>query len=93
MYLLATLQISVESDCYLAVKPKIPKLTYAEAARVNDVVEAQDRLIANGSDPTVDLDWLTATGLDRLTANGSYQPTVGNKNPITGLLNVDIKKK
>jgi hypothetical protein len=35
----------VESNGCLAVKPKIPKMSYAEAARVSDVVEAQDRLI------------------------------------------------
>ena len=74
-----------ESNGCLAVKPKIPKMTYAEAARVSDVVEAQDRLIANGCDPTTSLDRLTTTDPNRPKANG--------ENPITGLVNVDIKEK
>ena len=60
-------------------------MTYAEAARVSDVVEAQDRLIANGCDPTTSLDWLATTGPNRPKANG--------EKPITGLVNADIKKK
>jgi hypothetical protein len=56
----------VESNGCLAAKPKTTKLTYAEAARLSDVVEAQDRLIANGGDPI--------TGLDRLTTNGITGP-------------------
>ena len=51
----------VESNGCLAVKPKIPKMTYAKAARVSDIVEAQDRLIANGCDPTTSLDRLAMT--------------------------------
>jgi hypothetical protein len=65
----------VESNGCLAVKPKIPKMSYAEAARVSDVVKAQDRLIANGYDPTTN--W----------------PKANDEKPITGLVNLDIKKK
>ena len=50
-------------------------MSYAEAARVSDVVEAQDRLIANGYDPTTN--W----------------PKANDEKPITGLVNLDIKKK
>ncbi len=72
----------VESNGCLAVKPKIPKMSYAEAARVSDVVRKQDRLIANGCDPTTSLDWLATTGPDRPKAN------------VVGLVNAsDIKKK
>jgi hypothetical protein len=72
----------VESNGCLAVKPKIPKMSYAEAARVSDVVRKQDRLIANGYDPTTSLDWLATTGPDRPKAN------------VVGLVNAsDIKKK
>ena len=53
----------VESNGYLAVKPKTTKLTYAETVKISAAVEAQDRLIGNGGDP------------------------------ITGLVNADIKKK
>ena len=60
-------------------------MTYAKAARVSDVVEAQDRLIANGCDPTTSLDRLAITGPNRPKANG--------EKPITGLVNADIKKK
>ena len=60
-------------------------MTYAEAARVSDVVEAQDRLIANGCDPTTSLDRLATTGPNRPKANG--------EKPITSLVNADIKKK
>ena len=60
-------------------------MTYAKAARVSDVVEAQDRLIANGCDPTTSLDRLATTGPNRSKANG--------EKPITGLVNVDIKIK
>ena len=59
----------------MAVKPKIPKMSYAEAARVSDVVKAQDRLIANGYDPTTN------------------RPKANDEKPITGLVNLDIKKK
>jgi hypothetical protein len=59
----------------LAVKPEIPKMSYAEAARVSDVVKAQDRLIANGYDPT------------------NNWPKANDEKPITGLVNLDIKKK
>jgi len=48
-------------------------------------VEAQDRLIANGCDPTTSLDRLATTGPNRPKANG--------EKPITGLVNADIKKK
>ena len=67
--------VSVESNGCLAVKPKIPKMSYAEAARVSDVVKAQDWLIANGYDPTTN--W----------------PKANDEKPITGLVNLDIKKK
>ena len=50
-------------------------MSYAEAARVSDVVKAQDRLIANGYDPTTT--W----------------PKANDEKPITGLVNLDIKKK
>jgi hypothetical protein len=60
-------------------------MTCAEAARVSNVVEAQDRLIANGCDP--------ATSLDRLTTTDPNRPKANGKNPITGLVNADIKKK
>jgi hypothetical protein len=60
-------------------------MTYAEAARVRNVVEAQDRLIANGCDPTTSLNRLATTGPNRPKANG--------EKPITGLVKVDIKKK
>jgi hypothetical protein len=76
---------TVESNGCLAVKPKIPKMTYAEAARVSDVVEAQDRLIANGYDPT--------TSLDRLATTSPNRPKANDEKPITGLVNSDIKKK
>jgi hypothetical protein len=57
-------------------------MSYAEAARVSDVVRTQDRLIANGCDPTTSLDRLATTGPDRLKAN------------VVGLVNAsDIKKK
>jgi hypothetical protein len=75
----------VESNGCLAVKPKIPKMSYAEAARVSDVVTAQDKLIANGYDPTTSLDRLATTGPNRSKAN--------DEKPITGLVNLDIKKK
>ena len=75
----------VESNGCLAVKPKIPKMPYAEAARVSDVVKAQDRLIANGGDPT--------TSLDRLATTGPNRPKANDEKPITGLVNLDIKKK
>jgi hypothetical protein len=72
----------VESNGCLAVKPKIPKMTYAEAARVSDVMEAQDRLIANGCDPTTSLDRLVTTDL------------IGQKPKTkTASMNVDIKSK
>jgi hypothetical protein len=72
----------VESNGCLAVKPKIPKMRYAEAARVSDVVRTQDRLIANGCNPTTSLDRLATTGPDRPKAN------------VVGLVNAsDIKKK
>ncbi len=45
----------VESNVCLAVKSKNTKITYADAERINDVVEAQDRTIANGGDPIDDL--------------------------------------
>jgi len=44
----------VENNGCLAVKPKAIKLTYAETVRLKDTVEAQNRLIANGGDPTDD---------------------------------------
>jgi hypothetical protein len=75
----------VESNGCLAVKPKTTKLTYAEAVRLNDVVDAQDEVIANGGDPIADLVPLTATGLNPSIANGG--------DPITGLMKLDIKKK
>ena len=78
--------MGVESKGCLAVKPKIPKMTYAEAARVSDVVEAQDRLIANGCDPTTSLDRLATTGPNRPKANGK------KPSPVY-LVNADIKKK
>ena len=77
--------LSVESNGCLAVKPKIPKMSYAEAARVSDVVKTQDRLIANGYDPT--------TSLDRLATTGPNRPKANDEKPITGLVNLDIKKK
>ena len=49
------------------------------------VVKAQDRLIANGYDPT--------TSLDRLATTGPNGPKANGEKPITGLVNVDIKKK
>ena len=67
----------VETNSCLAVKPKNTKLTCAEAVRISDVVEAQDQLITNGGDPIDDL--------DRLSTN--------SEKPITGRMNVDIKKK
>ena len=42
----------VEKNGCLAVKPKSIKLTYAETVRLKNTVEAQNRLIANGYDPT-----------------------------------------
>jgi hypothetical protein len=75
----------VESNGCLAIKPKTPKMTHAEAARVSDVVEAQNGLIANGCDP--------ATSLDRLTTTDPNRPKANGENPITGLVNADIKKK
>jgi len=45
---------SVEKNDCLAVKPKSIKLTYAETVRLKDTVEAQNRLIAKGGDPTND---------------------------------------
>ena len=44
----------VEKNGCWAVKPKSIKLTYAEAVRLKDTVDAQNRLIANGGDPTND---------------------------------------
>jgi hypothetical protein len=76
---------TVESNGCLAVKPKIPKMFYAEAARVSDVVKAQDRLIANGYNST--------TSLDRLATTGPNGPKANDEKPITGLVNLDIKKK
>jgi hypothetical protein len=79
-------RINVESNGCLAVKPKIPKLTYAEAARVRIVVKTQDLLIANGCDPT--------TSLDRLATTGPNRPKADCEKPIIGLMNTsDIKKK
>jgi len=50
------LNVLVESNGCLAVKPKNTKLMYAEMVRVNtSVVEAQDLLIANGGDPITSL--------------------------------------
>jgi hypothetical protein len=73
---------AVESIACLAVKPKIPKMRYAKAARVSDVVRTQDRLIANGCNPTTSLDRLATTGPERPKAN------------VVGLVNAsDIKKK
>ena len=69
--------ITVESNGCLAVKPKIPKMTYAKAARVSDVVKAQDRLIANGYDPTTN--WPKAN---------DEKPITG-----LCIVNLDIKKK
>jgi hypothetical protein len=80
-----TSYFDVESNGCLAVKPKIPKMSYAEAARVSDVVKAQDRLIANGYDPT--------TSLDRLSTTGPNRPKANDEKPITGLVNLDIQKK
>ena len=60
-------------------------MLYAEAARVSDVMEAQDRLIAKGCDPT--------TSLDRLATTGPNRPKANDEKPITGLVNLDIKKK
>jgi hypothetical protein len=77
-----SLSVCVESNGCLAVKPKIPKMRYAEAARVSDVVRTQDRLIANGCHPTTSLDRLATTGPNRPKAN------------VVGLVNAsDIKKK
>ena len=50
--LLSSLYILVEKNGCLAVKPKSIKLTYAETVRLKDSVEAQNRLIAKGGDPT-----------------------------------------
>jgi hypothetical protein len=75
-------QDDVESDGCLAVKLKNAKLTSAEAARVSGVVEAQDRLMANGCDPTTGLDWLAATDSNRPKAKG--------RSPIAGPVNADI---
>jgi succinyl-CoA synthetase alpha subunit len=44
--------VCVESNGYLAVKPKTTKLTYAETVRINTTVDVQDRLIGIGGDPT-----------------------------------------
>jgi hypothetical protein len=44
-------------------------MSYAEAARVSDVLRTQDRLIANGCDPTTSLDRLATTGPERPKAN------------------------
>ena len=63
-------------------------MSYAEAARVSDVVKAQDGLIANGYDPTTSLDRLATTGPNRPKANDEM-----DEKPITGLVNLDIKKK
>jgi hypothetical protein len=77
----------VESNGCLAVKPKNTKMTYAEAARVSGVVEAQDRLIANGCNPTTSLDWLAATDSNRPKAKGG-SPIAGlHRNPGPGLSN------
>ena len=46
----------VENDGCLAVKPKAIKLTYAKTVQRKATVEAQNRLIMNGSDTTNDLD-------------------------------------
>jgi len=46
--------IIVEKKGCLAVKPKSIKLTYAETVQLKDTVEAQNRLIAKGGDPTND---------------------------------------
>ena len=42
----------VKKNGCLAVKPKSIKLTYAETVRLKDSVEAQNRLVAKGGDPT-----------------------------------------
>ena len=49
------LNIFVESNGCLAVKPKNVKLSYAEMVKVTTAVEMQDRIIGNGGDPTTDL--------------------------------------
>ena len=46
------LSLIVENNGCLAVKPKSIKLTYAETVRVKKTVEAQNRLISNGGDPS-----------------------------------------
>jgi len=46
------LDIAVENNGCLAVKPKTIKLTYAETVRIESAVNAQNRLIGNGRDPT-----------------------------------------
>jgi len=45
---------SIENNGCLAFKPKAIKLTYAKTVRLKDTVEAQNRLIADGGDPTDD---------------------------------------
>ena len=45
---------TVEKNGCLAVKPKSIKLTYTETVRLKNTVEAQNRLIAKGGDPTND---------------------------------------
>ena len=45
-------EATFEKNGCLAVKPKSIKLTYAEMVRLKDSVEAQNRLIAKGGDPT-----------------------------------------
>jgi len=45
-------RVYVENNGCLAVKPKTIKLTYAKTVRIEFAVEAQNRLIGNGGDPT-----------------------------------------
>jgi len=48
-------------------------------------VKAQDKLIANGYDPT--------TSLDRLATTGPNRPKANDEKPITGLVNLVIARK
>ena len=49
------LHLLVDSNGFLAVKPKNAKLSYAETVKVTTAVERQDYLIGNGRDPITSL--------------------------------------
>ena len=56
----------VEKNGCLSVKPKGIKLTYAEVARINSSVKAQDCLISRGGNPGNDSNPENTNSLDQV---------------------------